>query len=89
MSMFFVTTIIAQLVYSLGGSTFAGANGSMMIEVVPFFHMIANGIVEVVGEDDVETVVATTMVAFAFSSVITGESFFFLSPMIFRAIMWT
>ncbi|KIO23152.1 hypothetical protein M407DRAFT_215409 [Tulasnella calospora MUT 4182] len=70
-SMFFVTTIIAQLVYSLGGSTFAGANGSMMIEVVPFFHMIANGIVEVVGEDDVETVVATTMVAFAFSSIIT------------------
>ncbi|KAG8935275.1 hypothetical protein FRC01_003025 [Tulasnella sp. 417] len=77
-SMFFVTTIIAQLVYSLGGSTFAGANGSMMIEVVPFFHMIANGIVEVVGEDDVETVVATTMVAFAFSSIITGITFYIL-----------
>jgi sulfate permease, SulP family len=27
-------TLIAQLTYTLGGSGFAGANGSMMIEVV-------------------------------------------------------
>jgi SulP family sulfate permease len=33
-SMFFLSTIIAQLVFTLGGSGFAGANGSMMIEVV-------------------------------------------------------
>lgn len=33
-SMFFVSTIAAQLVYTFGGSGFAGANGSMMIEVV-------------------------------------------------------
>lgn len=33
-SMFFMTTIIAQLVYTFGGSSFAGGNGSMMIEVV-------------------------------------------------------
>jgi SulP family sulfate permease len=33
-SMFFVSAIVAQLVYTLGGSGFAGANGSMMIEVV-------------------------------------------------------
>jgi len=33
-SLFFVTAIIAQLVYTFGGSGFAGANGSMMIEVV-------------------------------------------------------
>jgi hypothetical protein len=33
-SMFFVTAIVSQLVYTLGGSGFAGANGSMMIEVV-------------------------------------------------------
>ncbi|KAG8875939.1 hypothetical protein FRB97_004616 [Tulasnella sp. 331] len=77
-SMFFVTTIISQLVYSLGGSSFAGANGSMMIEVVPFFHLIANGILEVVGEDNTDVVVATTMVAFAFSSVLTGLTFFLL-----------
>lgn len=28
------STVIAQLVYTFGGSNFAGANGSMMIEVV-------------------------------------------------------
>ena len=33
-SMFFISTILAQLVYTLGGSEFHGANGSMMIEVV-------------------------------------------------------
>ena len=33
-SMFFLSTVIAQLVFTLGGSGFAGANGSMMIEVV-------------------------------------------------------
>ena len=33
-SMFFVTAIVSQLVYTFGGSGFAGANGSMMIEVV-------------------------------------------------------
>ncbi|KAF7986828.1 hypothetical protein HWV62_12524 [Athelia sp. TMB] len=33
-SMFFVSAFIAQLCYTFGGSGFAGANGSMMIEVV-------------------------------------------------------
>jgi hypothetical protein len=33
-SMFFISTILAQLVFSLGGSGFHGANGSMMIEIV-------------------------------------------------------
>ncbi len=33
-SMFFVSTVISQLTYTFGGSGFAGANGSMMIEVV-------------------------------------------------------
>jgi SulP family sulfate permease len=33
-SMFFVSAIIAQVVYSAGGSGFLGGNGSMMIEVV-------------------------------------------------------
>ncbi|KAG8905675.1 hypothetical protein FRB99_008448 [Tulasnella sp. 403] len=77
-SMFFVTTIVSQLVYSLGGSTFAGANGSMMIEVVPFFHILAAGITDFIGENDPEAIISTTMVAFAFSSIITGLSFFAL-----------
>ncbi|MBU5885636.1 hypothetical protein JVW21_21255, partial [Vibrio cholerae O1] len=32
-SMFFVTCVVSQLVYTLGGSIFKGGNGSMMIEV--------------------------------------------------------
>ncbi len=53
---------------------FAGANGSMMIEVVPFFHILVNSIVDHVGEDNPEAVIATTMVAFALSSIMTGMS---------------
>ena len=37
-SMFYVSCIVSQLVYSLGGSRFAGGVGSEMIEVVPFMH---------------------------------------------------
>jgi len=36
-SMFFVSTVISQLTFTFGGSGFAGANGSMMIEVVVSF----------------------------------------------------
>ena len=39
-SMFFVSCVVSQLVYSLGGSAFKGGNGSMMIEVVPFLHLM-------------------------------------------------
>ncbi|KAL5522025.1 hypothetical protein ACEPAF_1881 [Sanghuangporus sanghuang] len=77
-SMFFVTTIVSQLVYSFGGSSFAGANGSMMIEVVPFFHILASEITRELGEDNVTQIVSTTMVAFVLSSVLTGLTFFLL-----------
>ncbi|KAL6303578.1 sulfate transporter family-domain-containing protein [Sparassis latifolia] len=80
-SMFFVTAIISQLIYSAGGSGFAGANGSMMIEVVPFFHILANSIAEYVGEDKPREIIATTVVAFAFSSIITGLTFFLLGAL--------
>ena len=30
----FASTILSQLIYTFGGSAFAGGNGSMMIEVV-------------------------------------------------------
>lgn len=77
-SMFFVTTFVAQMVYTFGGSAFEGANGSMMIEVVPFFHMLASGIIAHVGEDKPEVVVATTMIAFCLSSILTGLTFLLL-----------
>ncbi|KAF7789143.1 hypothetical protein EIP86_000080 [Pleurotus ostreatoroseus] len=80
-SMFFVTAIVSQLVYSFGGSGFAGANGSMMIEVVPFFHILANDISAIVGEDKPHEVIATTIVSFAISSLITGLTFFLLGAL--------
>ena len=77
-SMFFVTTFVAQMVYTFGGSAFEGANGSMMIEVVPFFHMLTTGIIAHVGEDNPKAVIATTMVAFCLSSILTGLTFLLL-----------
>ncbi|KAG8757885.1 hypothetical protein FRC11_004198 [Ceratobasidium sp. 423] len=77
-SMFFVTTFISQMVYTFGGSAFEGGNGSMMIEVVPFFHILTTGIIAHVGEDNPQAVVATTMVAFCLSSILTGLTFLLL-----------
>ncbi|KAN0133449.1 Sulfate transporter family domain containing protein [Lactarius tabidus] len=77
-SMFFVSTIVSQVVYSIGASGFAGANGSMMIEVVPFFHIMATRIAQEIGDSNPDEIVATTLFAFAFSSVLTGFTFFLL-----------
>ena len=71
-SMFFVTCVLSQLVFTLGGSIFKGGNGSMMIEVVPFYHILCSTIIASVGEDKPHAVIATTMVAFALSSIFTG-----------------
>ncbi|ORX53479.1 hypothetical protein DM01DRAFT_1287822 [Hesseltinella vesiculosa] len=80
-SMFFVSCIIAQLVYSCGGSAFDGVNGSMMIEVVPFLHIMAERIIEAVGEEKPDIVIASTVVAFAISSILTGVAFFLLGTL--------
>ncbi|KAK5069587.1 hypothetical protein LTR64_008268 [Lithohypha guttulata] len=77
-AIFYVSTIIAQLVYSCGGSVFRGGIGSEMIEVVPFFHKMAFLILEKVGEDDSKSVLATTVLSFAISSVLTGAVFFLM-----------
>ncbi|KAH9943577.1 sulfate transporter family-domain-containing protein [Amylocystis lapponica] len=86
-SMFFVSAIISQLVYSAGGSGFAGANGSMMIEVVPFFHILANSIAAQIGEDKAHEIIATTVVAFALSSILTGLTFFLLGALRLGALI--
>ncbi|WFD26552.1 hypothetical protein MNAN1_001535 [Malassezia nana] len=80
-SMFFVTCIISQLVYTLGGSIFKGGNGSMMIEVVPFYHILVKVIVQVVGDNNPTAVISTTMVAFALSSLLTGLLFTILGAL--------
>ncbi|RAL65075.1 hypothetical protein DID88_001182 [Monilinia fructigena] len=58
--------------------SFKGGIGSEMIEVVPFFHKMAFTIMEVVGEDNPEAVIATTITSYAISSILTGIVFFLM-----------
>lgn len=77
-SMFYVSTIIAQVVFSCGGSIFTGGVGSEMIEVVPFFHQMAYTVLQRVGEENPKSVLATTILSFSVSSVLTGFVFFLM-----------
>lgn len=79
-SMFFMTCVIGQLVYTCGGSIFKAGNGSMMIEVVPFYHILVQVIAKKVGTDS-RALISTTMVAFALSSLLTGLLFMLLGVM--------
>lgn len=47
----------------------------MIIEVIPFFHIMAADIVNRLGEENAHQIVATVMVAFALSSILTGMLF--------------
>jgi len=77
-SMFYISCIVSQLTYSCGGSIFKGAIGSEMIEVVPFFHKMAFTILARIGPESRDTVIATTITAYAFSSFLTGLVFFIM-----------
>lgn len=77
-SMFYVSCIVSQLTYSLGGSIFKGAIGSEMIEVVPFFHKMAFTILARVGKEKPDAVIATTIMSYALSSILTGLIFFIM-----------
>ncbi|KAI9670573.1 MAG: hypothetical protein M1831_005793 [Alyxoria varia] len=77
-SMFYVSCIVSQLVYSCGGSIFKGAVGSEMIEVVPFFHQMAYTVMSYTGKKNPKVVLATVITSYAMSSVLTGIVFFIL-----------
>lgn len=74
-SIFFVSCIVSQLCYSLGLSVFKGGVGSEMIEVVPFFHNMAYSIMDRMKDEPPEAVIATTIVAYCMSSILTGLIF--------------
>ncbi|KAI8927111.1 sulfate transporter family-domain-containing protein [Entophlyctis helioformis] len=74
-SMFLTSTIISQIVLTFGGSQFRGAVGSMMIEVMPFLHIICATIEAKMPDADTHTVTATIMVAYAMSTIMTGLVF--------------
>lgn len=74
-SIFYVSTIVSQIIFSTG-SIFKGGVGSELIEVVPFFHNMASTIISIVGEENPDAVIATTIFCYCFSSIITGAVFF-------------
>jgi SulP family sulfate permease len=76
-SLFLISTITSQFVYSFGGSRFIGAVGSMMIEVMPFLNSMAS----IVVNDNLnskELIIPTVVFLFALSSALTGIGFFLL-----------
>ncbi|KAG7194900.1 uncharacterized protein KQ657_004008 [Scheffersomyces spartinae] len=81
LSMFYLSTIVSQLVYSLGLSAFNSAIGSEMIEVTPFFHTMALSIAADFNYQNKEGILATTIVAYALSSIVTGLTFFLLGKL--------
>ncbi|KAM3073241.1 hypothetical protein ACMFMG_008950 [Clarireedia jacksonii] len=86
-SMFYVSCIVSQLVYSGGASVFKGGLGSEMIEVVPFFHKMAFTIMERLGEENPQAVIATTITSYAISSILTGIVFFIMGACRFGYIV--
>jgi SulP family sulfate permease len=74
-SIFFVSCIVSQLCYSLGLSAFKGGVGSEMIEVVPFFHKMAYSIMARMEGQSQEAIIATTIVSYCLSSIVTGLIF--------------
>ncbi|KAI8918399.1 sulfate transporter family-domain-containing protein, partial [Powellomyces hirtus] len=77
-SMFLASTVISQLIYTLGGSAFTGAVGSMMIEVMPFLHIICRTISNEMQGASHHSILATVMVAYAMSTLLTGFVFLML-----------
>ncbi|KAJ2831686.1 hypothetical protein FBU31_002228, partial [Coemansia sp. 'formosensis'] len=77
-SMYMLSTAVSQLVYSSGASAFRGANGSMLIEAIPFLYAMCETIVQSVGNSQPDRIIATTMVAYATSTIVTGAVFFLL-----------
>ncbi|KAL8730597.1 MAG: hypothetical protein Q9181_004596 [Wetmoreana brouardii] len=66
------------LVYYGSANVFAGGVGSEMIEVVPFFHKIAFMILAKIGDANPKAVLATTILSYSISSVVTGAVFFIM-----------
>ncbi|ORX93910.1 hypothetical protein K493DRAFT_408202 [Basidiobolus meristosporus CBS 931.73] len=77
LSMFLISTAICQVVMSTA-SGFRGGNGSMMIEVIPFLYLMCDIIIKDLGEDNPTAVIATVMVTYAISSMVTGIAFLLL-----------
>ncbi|CAK7263145.1 hypothetical protein SEPCBS119000_000333 [Sporothrix epigloea] len=85
-SIFYISTIVSQLVFS-SGSIFKGGIGSELIEVVPFFHSMALTITDIIGEEYHDAVIATTITSYALSAMMTGSVFYLMGHFKFGYIV--
>ncbi|KAJ3067722.1 hypothetical protein HDU98_009069 [Podochytrium sp. JEL0797] len=76
--MFLISSLISQTVFTIM-SGFPGAQASMQIEVMPFLYLIVASIESQMASGDQASVVATIMVAFSMSTIMTGIVFFLLA----------
>ncbi|KAI5295216.1 hypothetical protein KEM52_002013 [Ascosphaera acerosa] len=74
MSIYVMSTIISQLVLTLGGSGFPGALGGMLVEVLPFLRALASDIMGELGRDSPK-LVPTVVAAYALTSFLIGACF--------------
>lgn len=82
LSMFYISTIISQFIYSSGWSSFPCGIGSEMIEVTPFFHTMATAIMNALplkGQED--EIITTTIFCYCISTIITGLTFLSLGKL--------
>ncbi|KAJ1661944.1 hypothetical protein EV178_006281 [Coemansia sp. RSA 1646] len=80
-SMYMLSTAVSQFVLSSGMSAFRGANGSMLIEAIPFLHAMSMTIVNNVGEEQPNRIIATTLASYTISTILTGVVFFLLGSL--------
>lgn len=68
------STIVSQMVMTLGGSLIPGALGAMLIEILPFLRGIGSDIQHTLGNDN-PALIPTVMVAYALTSFLIGIVF--------------
>ncbi|KAJ2888776.1 hypothetical protein FB639_000404 [Coemansia asiatica] len=86
-SMFMLSTAASQAVFSAGACAFRGANGSMLIEAIPFLHAMCATVVAEVGADRPDRIVATALMAYTCSTLLTGCVFFALGALRIGALV--
>lgn len=73
-SIFLFSSLIAQLVFAVK-SGFVGISGLMMLEVIPFLHLICKSVEAHMSESGNEAILATIVVVYGLSTIVTGLLF--------------
>ncbi|KAK5663492.1 hypothetical protein OQA88_3922 [Cercophora sp. LCS_1] len=82
-----IVGLLLNILDALSYGMILGGVGSELIEVVPFFHSMAFTITDLVGEDNPDAVIATTITSYALSSMLTGAVFYLMGKFKFGYIV--